>query len=115
MTNRKSLFVSLLVLGLLIVGLFLRNGEIILLSMPFLTYLVLGFLRSPGGIHLRAWRNPDKPIGACREPVKMRATVENTGESRLVVCVQDPLLPSMKILDGHSSRTCLLGSGERLD
>jgi uncharacterized protein (DUF58 family) len=114
MTNRKSLFVSLLMLGLLIVGLFLRNGEIILLSVPFLAYLLLGFLRSPGGIQLRAWRNPDKPIGAHREPVEMRASVENTGESRLVLSVQDPLFPSMKLLNGHSSRTCLLGPGEQL-
>jgi uncharacterized protein (DUF58 family) len=113
MTNQKSLYVILLVMGLLTVGLFLRRGEIILLALPFLTYLVLGFLRSPGEIHLRAWREPGRSIEDSHRPVEMKVTVENSGESRLVLCAQDLLFPSMKLLDGLSSQTLLLAPGEQ--
>ena len=58
--STKGSFVSLLTCGLLLAALVARNGQILLLAIPFLVYLVIGLLQCPGTISLRARRTLGK-------------------------------------------------------
>ena len=103
----------LLVMALFVAALIFREANLLLLAMPFLTYTMMGILRSPGEVKLRAWRSHNKSTGATLEPIEMSVRVENIGHSQVYLCLQDSPLPSMQIVDGQLSRHIYLASGEQ--
>jgi uncharacterized protein (DUF58 family) len=112
--NNKSLFVAGLVVCLFITALFFRDGNLIVLSMPFLTYMLVGILKYPTGITLRVERIQDRQSAAPLEPIGMNLLVENAGSSLAVLSIRDPLFPSMQILDGELMHCFMLLPGERI-
>ncbi len=115
MSNNKSLFIILAVLGLFIAGLILRQANLLLLALPFLTYLIMGLFRSPSEIHLQAVRTPSRSIANAQEPVKMNVIVRNSGATNLYVRLEDSLHPSIKLVDGQVDRYVYLTPDEQAD
>src|SRR5512138_457823 len=79
MTN-KAVFAGLIMCGLLLSALVARNGQLLMLAMPFLVYLIVGILQSPGRLSLRATRTLDRAEAYAGEPVRVCVVVENMGE-----------------------------------
>ena len=100
MTNNKSLFVVLLVMGLFVVSLILKEAKLLLLAVPFLTYTMMGIFKSPGEVKLRASRSHDGSSGTALEPIRMNVVVENIGRSQAYLGLHDFPLSSMQLVDG---------------
>jgi uncharacterized protein (DUF58 family) len=110
--NNKSLFLVLMICGLILSALIARDGRLLLLAMPFLVYLMIGVLQAPGEIALVAQRMVDKPSVPAQEPIEIRIVIKNEGNSLINLCLDDSLFPSMAILDGQAQQRLSLSAGE---
>lgn len=98
--NSKSYFVLLLVCAILVFGLVARNGNVLLLAIPFLVYLTMGMLECPVEMTLHARREIDKAQAMADQPIGIRVVVENKGTALTNVEVMDPLPEGMTVRDG---------------
>jgi len=110
MTSKAS-FISLLICGLLIAALVARNGQVLLLAIPFLVYLIVGLLQCPGDMSLRARRTLGQAQVAAQEPLQVRVYVENAGPTLANLCVIDACHPAMAF-EGHARQRSALPEGE---
>lgn len=110
--NNKTLFLVFMICGLILSALIARDGRLLLLAMPFLVYLMIGILQAPCEITLAAQRMIDKPSVAAQEPIQTRIVIKNEGNSLVNLCLDDPLFPSMTILDGQAQQRLSLSAGE---
>jgi uncharacterized protein (DUF58 family) len=107
----KASFVSLLTCGLLLAALIARNGQILVLAVPFLVYLVIGLLQCPGTISLHARRTLAKTEVAAGEPLPVHVKVDNQGEGLVNLCLADAYDASMQV-EGQAHRRLALSAGE---
>ena len=111
--TRKMVLLAFLILAMFLAALLARKGALILLSLPFLTYIMMGVFRFPPEVKLRAVRAQERVCASSGEPVEMSVHVENIGRSRAYFGLRDPLLPSMELLEGQFSQNFLLSPGEK--
>ncbi len=110
--NRKSTFLVILLCGLLCLALVLRNGGLLLLTVPFLSYFVFGVWKAPDAVQLHAVRTIDKSSVNAGDPVESRISIQNRGAGPLNLSLEDRLFPSMLIISGQSSQRIRLEAGE---
>ena len=86
--NSKLGFILLMIAGLFLAGLFSRNGTIVLLSIPLLTYLGIGLLLAPEDVRLSASCRLSQYRYYGNQTVKMLVDIKNQGGSisRLQIC-----------------------------
>src|SRR5918994_178351 len=113
--NNKLLLVVFLICGLILSSLFIRNGQLLILVMPFLAYLIIGALQAPVEIRLAAHRSMDKPGAVAQEPVKTDISVRNEGHALLNLYLDDSQFPSMTVLDGQTHGRISLAAGESME
>jgi uncharacterized protein (DUF58 family) len=111
--NNKSLLVAALVVGLFLAALIFRDGTLILLAMPFLTYMMFGVLKLPKNVNLKVARTLDRASTAPLEPIEMKVLVENADVSQVILSLQESLFPSMQLLEGQLKKPILLSPGEQ--
>jgi len=109
--SNKALFVVLVICGMVLSALIVRNGKLLLLAIPFLVYLMIGLLQAPSEITLLAHRTIDKPSVLAQEPTKARIMVSNQGKNLVNLCLTDTLFPSMTLLDGQFQQRISLMPG----
>jgi uncharacterized protein (DUF58 family) len=110
--NHKTLLLIFVISGLILSSLIIRNGQPLLLAMPFLAYVILGAIQSPVSMALSARRIVDKPGVVAQEPAGAQLTVTNHGNALLNLYLEDALFPSMEILDGEPRQRITLDAGE---
>lgn len=113
--NNKSLLIVFLICGLILSSLYIRNGKLLILVMPFLAYLIIGALQAPGDIRLIAHRSMDKPAAIAQEPVKTDISVRNEGNALLNLYLDDSQFPSITVLDGQTHQRIALSAGESME
>ncbi|HSL45327.1 MAG TPA: DUF58 domain-containing protein [Anaerolineales bacterium] len=112
--NHKTLFLVLVISGLILSSLIIRDGQLLLLAMPFLAYLIIGAMHAPVGMRLAATRIIDKPGVVAQEPVEVQLTVTNQGNALLNLYLEDTHFPSMTVLDGEACQRISLSAGENV-
>jgi uncharacterized protein (DUF58 family) len=110
--NKKTFLLVLLICGLFLAALSLRNGRLLLLAVPFLVYLMVGVLQAPGETALSAVRSIDKLSGIAGEPVEMQVVIENQGAELVNLLIKDKLHHSMTVLEGQEQSRLSLTPGE---
>ena len=108
---------SMIVLLLLVAGLSLRRGEILLLIVPVLAYLVAGIWLSfsPEEVRLRARRKIAQRQLLSREETEVRIEVMNEGRRLAEVGLSEELPQGLMVLDGETRSVVSLGPGERAE
>jgi uncharacterized protein (DUF58 family) len=106
--NNKSFVVVLIISGLILSTLIVRDGKPLLLAVPFLIYLMIGILQTPSEITLVAERVIDKPSVAAHEPVEVRVIIENRGHDLVNLHLDDSLFPTMTTVAGQIQQRLLL-------
>jgi uncharacterized protein (DUF58 family) len=109
--NKKFFLLVFILCGLILSALIVRNGDLLLLAMPFLVYLIVGVIRTPSELSLLAKRSMDKRSVIAQEIVETRILVKNKGNALVNLYLKDTLFPSMKILDGEAHQRIYLSSG----
>ena len=90
------------------------NGKLLTLAVPFLVYLIIGVIQTPGDVRLQANRIVDKPSVVSGDSIETRLVVKNLGGALVNLCLEDKDFPSLKIIDGKSHRKVALTSGEEI-
>lgn len=113
--NNKTLVIVFLICGSILSALILRNGELLLIAIPFLVYLIVGILQAPGDLSLTANRVIDKASVIAEEPFETRIVVRNQGSGLVNLSLDDTLFPSMTILEGKVNNRLTLSAGESVE
>jgi uncharacterized protein (DUF58 family) len=87
--NDKSRILLILICGLISSALILRDGNVLLLALPLLTYLIVGLAQAPTRVVLAAARTVSKPAITAHEQVEQRITVKNLGDALGNLCLTD--------------------------
>jgi uncharacterized protein (DUF58 family) len=93
----RSLFLGVITYSLILVGIVAVRGEMIALALPFVVYLLAGFLRSPTEINLTATRHLSIERVAPNSDVLVTVTVTNHGSALEEVLLNDVLPAGLKI------------------
>ena len=103
----RSLFLGLLTYSLIIVGILTVRGELITLALPFIVYLLAGFLRSPSEIKLDATRQLSNERASPNSNIHVTVTVTNRGSHLEEVLLEDVLPGELKVVaseDGQDAQ-----------
>ena len=109
--NKKSFLLVFILCGLILSALIVRNGELLLLAIPFLVYLIVGVIQTPSELSVLAKRSMDKRSVIAQEMVETRILVRNKGNALVNLYLKDTVSPSMKILDGEAHQRIYLSAG----
>lgn len=106
-----------LVLLLLVVGLLLRRGEVLLLTLPVLAYLVAGIWLSfsPEEVRLVAKREIAERQLPSREETAVRVEVVNEGRRLSEVQLLEELPPGLTVIEGEMGLVASLKPGEQVE
>lgn len=110
--NKKSRFLALMVGGLTLLALIMQDGKLLLLTMPFLAYLLIGVIQAPSDLALTINRVIDPPGVVPAELVETKLTINNLGESLINLSLNDPGFPSITIVEGQHHQRLSLSARE---
>ena len=98
----RSLLLSLIVYCLLLAGIVKVRGELIALALPFVVYLLAGFLRAPDQIKLEATRHLSTERTSPNADVVVTVTITNRGSGLEEVLLEDKVPEDLTIRSGFS-------------
>lgn len=110
--NDSSRVLIVLMSGLILVGLTIRNGQLMLLAIPLLIYLMVGLFLAPTEIKLHAHRTMSDRSVVVGELIEVVLKVENRGAQLANLYLDDRPFPSMSIIDGQTAARLPLATGE---
>ncbi len=110
----KTRFIALVILGLFLSALISRNGNILVLALPFLTYLGIGILHSPPAMELRAHRFVNKKSPAAFEPTQMQVVIENRGAALVNLLLDDDHFQTLDVIEGNISRRVAISASDKV-
>lgn len=112
--NNKKLVVGSIIIGLLIMALIARNGDIAWMMVPFLVYLGLGLMQTPPVENLRF--SADRSLEQRRLNgstfVDMSLTVQNQADETVQLSIHETMQAGMNLTDGELCCRVALHPGE---
>ena len=108
----RSLLLSLTVYSLLLAGIVTVRGELLTLALPFVVYLLAGFLRAPDEIKLEATRHLSTERTSPNADVIVTVTITNRGAELEEVLLEDRVPEDLTIRSGFSRHLLRLPKGE---
>ena len=93
----RSLLLGLITYSLILAGIVAVRGEFIALALPFVVYLLAGFLRSPNEVKLEATRHLSNERVSPNSDVVVTVTVTNHGSHLEEVLLEDGLSPELTV------------------
>lgn len=108
----RSLFLSLLIYGLLLAGIATVQGEFIALALPLVTYLLIGYLQAPENVQLTATRHLSIERAAPNQEVEVTLIVANHGPALEEALIEDRVPPGLTVRHKTSRHLVRLERGE---
>ncbi len=107
----RSLFLGLLTYALLVAGMAAVRGEMFMLMLPLVVYLLAGYLFGPNEIRLEATRHLNAERAAPHSEVHITVTVTNRGPYLEEVLIEDVLPADLIVRVGHNRHLVGLPKG----
>jgi len=98
----RSLVLGIITYSLLLAGMATINGGLIALALPFVVYMLAGYLFTPDKIRLDASRHLSSERVSPDTDVIVTVTVTNLGSHLEEALIEDVLPPNLNIRLGHS-------------
>lgn len=115
MTNRLW-FLVLVVYFLVVLGLIARSGSFFILAFPFLVYIWLAFLSSPGGVEeLEATRSLSASTLIKDKTTTVELAVTNHGRHSIGLLIEDRLSAQIEVIEGETRVLAWLPPHGRID
>jgi uncharacterized protein (DUF58 family) len=111
MSEKRNLLL-LLIGGLISSALIVRDGEVLILAIPLLVYLLTGLLQAPTQMRLHAERSLSSNSIGARDLVEVRIWVDNRGATLVNLHLEDELVTSVDPIIGRTSHVLSLPAGE---
>ena len=110
--NNRSLLVLLVACGLALAAIALREGALLALAIPFLSYLLVALLHHQGSPQLTALRRINRSSAVAGERVQVTLEIRNHGEAISNLHVEDSLPSGAHKMVGSARKSlCLDSSG----
>jgi len=113
--KNKTLSLVLLLCGLILAALITRNGELLLLAIPIITYLLVGLARTPTKMTLIAKRTITPASVIAYENAVTQIHIANQGNKLVSAWCKDMIYPSMEILQGQERSRLFLSPEESVE
>jgi uncharacterized protein (DUF58 family) len=112
--NSRALTLAGVIFGLLLGALFLRQGDLAWMTLPFLAYLGLGILLAPnaGKARLLATRKVKTRRQQGKMSITVDVTLRNQGAALERLSLLDDPQPGVRPVDGRIQQSAALRSGE---
>ncbi|MGD9101498.1 MAG: DUF58 domain-containing protein [Anaerolineae bacterium] len=106
---------SLLIYSLVILGFATLQGHLLILAIPFILYLGVGFLHRPETLELRASRTLSADRVARGVPIQVKLCITNQGPPLENLLLEDLIPPGLEVIDGEWRALTALQSGETIE
>lgn len=106
--NQKSNLIVLIIISLFLASMISRKGEVLLLVIPFMSYLAVGYFTSPTKVNLKIIRKVKKYRVTDNELNSMQISITNLGTKILAFELQERVLPGITIMSGTTNHVVLL-------
>ncbi|HSM24879.1 MAG TPA: DUF58 domain-containing protein, partial [Anaerolineaceae bacterium] len=113
--NQKTNLILLIIIALLLSTMISRNGEILLLAIPFISYLGVGYLTSPSKVNLSVMRQVEKYRVEENELNSMQISITNLGSRIPLLKVQERVFPGIKILSGSCEQELIVPENQTVE
>ncbi len=115
--KNKSLFLNLIIVGILFLALIMHNSNIALLNIFFITYLFVGILQLPDkkDIKLSAKRTVNKTKNGNFFFVDVTLNITNNGNKNICIMISESLHKEIKIIEGSLKLSTALTPDEQID
>jgi len=107
----RPLLLSLIVYSLLLAGVLTVRGELLTLALPFVVYLLAGFLRAPDEMQIEATRHLSTERTSPNADVVVTVTITNRGSQLEEVLLEDEVPDDLTIRSGFSRHLLRLPKG----
>lgn len=109
--NSRAALLVLIACGLALASIITRRGEILALSIPFLTYLLVALIQAPGKPALSVSRKTDRSSVLAGESIGVELSLTNLGAGLANLRVEDDLPGSARMVEGGRHRIFSLAAG----
>ncbi len=101
---RRAAFLSFTALILLATGLVLRDGAMVALALPIITYLSVGLIQYPRSTHLTLSAKLSRTSASEGASIDVEISVENLRSETAYLLLEDQVPPSVHVVEGsHKS------------
>jgi uncharacterized protein (DUF58 family) len=111
----RTLLLSLLIYGLIILGLASLQRELLALVIPLILYLGAGLLFGPRSIDLTIKRTLSADRVPHGQPVQVKVTITNNGPTLENLLLADLYPQELSVIDGFAETLTRLQSGETIE
>jgi len=109
--NKKTFLLILVISGLIFSALIFKNGDLLIIAIPPLVYLIIGVILIPADLALVANRTLDKTSAFPQEIVKTSVVITNQGKTILNLYLNDSLNQSLAVDSGRTHQRLTLEGG----
>jgi uncharacterized protein (DUF58 family) len=113
--NQKTNLILFIITGILLSALITKNGQILLLAIPFFCYLVAGFLTSPTNVNLGVTRKVENYRVEENEQNSMLISITNLGSKIQSLDYKEMILPGILLLSGESHQVIMLPESQSIE
>ncbi len=110
--SKRFLFLALIAYALFLAAALTHIGSLLLMAVPFLAYLLVGVIRSPGKLQFSAERSVSSTSAENGSPVEVKIRLENQGNTPVTLRFRDQLQTGMHLVSGKPYQHILLPRGE---
>jgi uncharacterized protein (DUF58 family) len=111
---RRWAFVGSAAFLLILVGEILRQGELLVLALPLVCYLAVGFYFALPSVTLKAQRSLSTTRAMSDEPVTVRVELENLGATLELIELADSVPAMVELRQGSAQKIANLPAGEKI-
>jgi uncharacterized protein (DUF58 family) len=111
---RRWAFVGSAAFLLILVGEILRQGELLVLALPLVCYLAVGFYFALPSVTLKAQRSLSTTRAMSDEPVTVRVELENLGATLELIELVDSVPTVLELRQGSAQKITNLPGGEKI-
>jgi len=113
--ERRLLLVVFLAYALFVLGLAVRSGEILLLTIPFILVLSAAFFYAPAVPNLQIKRSFSEDYVSPGKIITVSILIQNQGESLDEFYIEDRLPPKLEVIEGETFLLTRLPKGDRVE
>jgi uncharacterized protein (DUF58 family) len=110
--NSRSLFVLVTATLLVLAAVVLRSGGLLVIAIPFITYLLCGVILFPQSPRLTVDRKTSRSSALAGELVRVTLTVTNQDSTTACLRVRDRLQRTARLVDGRTEQMLCLDGNE---
>ncbi len=111
---RRWAFLGSAAFLLILVGEILRQGALLVLALPLVCYLAVGFYSALSSVTLKAQRSLSTARAMSDEPITVRVELENLGATLELIELTDSVPAILQLHQGSAQKIASLPAGEKI-